>query len=168
MRRGVGVKALKQRTEQASSFATVAENSRKEKLAHVKQCLETFHTAISEFALKYRDKINKDPEFRQHFHRMCNLIHIDPLASSKGFWASVLGIGDYYYSLSIQIVQVAMQTRKINGGIMPLTELLDILKEKMKSRNLVRVTEEDCIRAVDKLACLGNGFRIVNVISCVD
>jgi hypothetical protein len=33
---------------------------------------------------------------------------VDPLASSKGFWAEVLGVGDFYYELGIVIVQVAL------------------------------------------------------------
>ena len=34
------------------------------------------------------------------------LIGVDPLASSKGFWAEILGVGDFYYELGIVIVQV--------------------------------------------------------------
>lgn len=50
------------------------------------------------------------------FNRLCRLVAIhekktvlvgvDPLASSKGFWAEVLGVGDFYYELGIVIVQV--------------------------------------------------------------
>lgn len=43
--------------------------------------------------------IKKDAEFRQHFQQMCATIGVDPLASSKGFWSEMLGVGDYYYEL---------------------------------------------------------------------
>ena len=37
---------------------------------------------------------------------MCSKIGVDPLASSKGFWAQLLGVGDFYYELGVQIVEV--------------------------------------------------------------
>jgi EAP30/Vps36 family len=33
---------------------------------------------------------------------MCS---VDPLASKKGFWSEVLGVGDFYYELSVQITE---------------------------------------------------------------
>ncbi len=30
---------------------------------------------------------------------MCAKCGVDPLASNKGFWAELLGIGDFYYEL---------------------------------------------------------------------
>lgn len=38
---------------------------------------------------------------------------VDPLASNKGFWAQLLGVGDFYYELS---VQVRLNTRGPDGG----------------------------------------------------
>jgi len=32
---------------------------------------------------------------------MCANIGVDPLASNKGFWAELLGIGDFYYELGM-------------------------------------------------------------------
>lgn len=43
--------------------------------------------------------IKKNAEFRKHFQEMCATIGVDPLASSKGFWSEMLGVGDYYYEL---------------------------------------------------------------------
>ena len=39
---------------------------------------------------------------------MCSKIGVDPLASSKGFWAQLLGVGDFYYELGVQIVEVTL------------------------------------------------------------
>ena len=38
------------------------------------------------------------------------------ISASKGFWAEMLGVGDFYYELGIQIVEVCMATSKRNGG----------------------------------------------------
>ena len=34
---------------------------------------------------------------------MCQKIGVDPLASHKGFWAQLLGVGDFYYELGVQV-----------------------------------------------------------------
>ena len=46
-----------------------------------------------------QNDIRKNPEFRAQFHAMCARCGVDPLASNKGFWAELLGIGDFYYEL---------------------------------------------------------------------
>lgn len=30
-------------------------------------------------------------------------VGVDPLASNKGFWAQLLGVGDFYYELAVQV-----------------------------------------------------------------
>ena len=39
------------------------------------------------------------------------------LLASKGFWAEMLGVGDFYYELGVQIVEVCMAMNHRNGGI---------------------------------------------------
>ena len=132
------------------------------KIAVVKEHMNDFKKSLESFALKYRDKINSDPEFRMQFHKMCVSVGVDPLASNKGFWADVLGMGKFYFDLSVIVVQISLQTRHENGGIMLLTDLLKrIRNSNMKSRQSVSL--EDIYRAVDKLSILGNGFKIVEV-----
>ena len=46
---------------------------------------------------------------------MCASIGVDPLASSKGFWSEMLGFGDFYYELSVQIVEVCMAASHRTG-----------------------------------------------------
>lgn len=38
-----------------------------------------------------------------------------PLAG-KGFWSEMLGVGDFYYELGVQIVEVCIATSHRNGG----------------------------------------------------
>uniref|UniRef100_A0A914R9E1 Vacuolar-sorting protein SNF8 n=1 Tax=Parascaris equorum TaxID=6256 RepID=A0A914R9E1_PAREQ len=53
-------------------------------------------------------------------------------AASKGFWAEKLGVGDFYYELAVQIVEVCLSTNHINGGVMTVDELRNRL---MRSRS---------------------------------
>ncbi|KAK4852684.1 hypothetical protein QYF36_026179 [Acer negundo] len=43
--------------------------------------------------------IRKNPTFISQFPEMCAKVGVDPLASNKGFWAELLGIGDFYYEI---------------------------------------------------------------------
>jgi len=43
--------------------------------------------------------------------------------ANKGFWAELLGVGDFYYELGIQIIDVCLSTRGRNGGLVELGEL---------------------------------------------
>ena len=54
---------------------------------------------------------------------MCARIGVDPLASSKGFWAQLLGVGDFYYELGVQIIEVTF-----NLSVIIIINLLDIDK----------------------------------------
>jgi ESCRT-II complex subunit VPS22 len=43
--------------------------------------------------------------------------------ANKGFWAELLGVGDFYYELAIQITEVCLSTKGRNGGLIELGEL---------------------------------------------
>lgn len=93
---------------------------------------------------------------------MCSSIGVDPLASNKGFWSDLLGVGDFYYELGIQIIQVSVQTRASNGGIISMNEMLSSLRSSGKTRR--DLSQDDVKRAVEKLSVLGSGFKIIEVI----
>jgi len=43
--------------------------------------------------------------------------------ANKGFWAELLGVGDFYYELAIQIIDLCLSKRDRNGGLVELGEL---------------------------------------------
>jgi len=106
--------------------------------------------------------IRKNPIFRQQFHEMCAKVGVDPLASNKGVWAELLGIGDFYYELGVQIVDICIATRSHNGGLIDLLDLRKLLCQKRKA-TLESLSEDDCLRAISKLKVLGSGFEVISV-----
>lgn len=122
--------------------------------------MEQFQRSLEEFATKYKSEIKRNPEFRARFQEMCSKIGVDPLASSKGFWAQLLGVGDFYYELGVQIVEVCLATRQYNGGIITMEALCASLA---KSSGRKDVQSDDIVRAIAKLAVLGDGFCVVKV-----
>lgn len=136
---------------------------REEKISVVRDTLNKFKGALEDFAGKHKSRINSDPEFRDQFHRLCKAANVDPLASSKGFWTDILGLGDFYFELGVVIVEKCLQTRAANGGMILLPELLHLIRTDPRSRGRQQTSEEDVLTAVDKLRVLGNGFRLLSV-----
>lgn len=94
------------------------------------------------------------------FQEMCASIGVDPLASSKGFWAEMLGVGDFYYELGVQIIEVCLATSHRNGGLIGIDELRQrVIKSRSKKSQEISV--DDLLRAIKKLKVLGNGFTVI-------
>ncbi|KAF8980982.1 ESCRT-II subunit protein snf8 [Entomortierella lignicola] len=153
--------------------------------------LETFRVNLENFARQHRKDIQKDPVFRMHFQKMCANIGVDPLASSKGVWGELLGVSDFYYELGIQIIDVCLSTRALNGGLMELSEVKrrvermrgkrDIKAPNSTSSNAhsnslssklanmsskdtnIEITEDDVFRSIKTLAPLGSGFQVLQI-----
>ncbi|KAF9205824.1 ESCRT-II subunit protein snf8 [Haplosporangium sp. Z 27] len=153
--------------------------------------LETFRVNLENFARQHRKDIQKDPVFRMHFQKMCANIGVDPLASSKGVWGELLGVSDFYYELGIQIIDVCLSTRALNGGLMELSEVKrrvermrgkrDIKAPSSTSSNAhsnslssklanmsskdtnIEITEDDVFRSIKTLAPLGSGFQVLQI-----
>ena len=161
-RRRGGLKALLAKKEKEKKAREEGRKLQAEKIEHVQETVNSFKKNLEEFASKHRDDINRDPEFRRDFQVMCQNIGVDPLSSSKGFWADLLGLNDFYYELGVQIIDVCLVTRSRNGGLLAMSELLKRLHE-MRGRKAQKIGRHDIKTAVLKLKRLGSGFKIVNV-----
>lgn len=161
MRRKVGVSVVKKKQTESEQFSKVGKSLEETKLSFVQEVLTSFKTALADFASKHKQRINSDPEFRQQFHTMCVSAGVDPLASGKGFWADILGVGDFYFELGVKIIQITMQTRAANGGIMAVKDIYDRIKST--GRLSQELSMEDLNRAVEKLVVLGGGFKLIKI-----
>ncbi|KAK1934265.1 Vacuolar-sorting protein SNF8 [Phytophthora citrophthora] len=161
-RRGVGIGAVRKKQEQAKQFSEVGEQIVEANLSHVSSQLELFRTNLQAFAIKYKNNIKKDPDFRRKFQVMCAKIGVDPLASKKGFWSELLDVGDFYYELAVQIIEVCIITRPKNGGLIGMSDLLRLL-EKKRGPAMQTVIDDDVKRAVKKLSVLGEGFQLIDM-----
>ncbi|CAI4230592.1 unnamed protein product [Auanema sp. JU1783] len=160
-RRGVGVSAVQRKQDHQAMFNAKGEQLASEQLSLFSQHLEDFTVRLEQFAHRHRDEIRKNSQFRRHFQEMCASVGVDPLASGKGFWAEKLGVGDFYYELAVQIVEVCLATNHINGGIMTVEELRNRLMRSRAKTRRETITTDDILRAVDKLKVLGGGFELV-------
>ncbi|OJA19920.1 hypothetical protein AZE42_03757 [Rhizopogon vesiculosus] len=163
MHRGVGLAAF-DREQVSQRFAELSSELSKTQVDHLQSQLTQFQTALSHFAKTHRDSIRSDPTFRHAFQQMCASIGVDPLAGPRkgGFWAEMLGLGDWQYELGVQIVDVCVSTRERNGGVIEIGELVDKVSRLRDVESGV-ITEEDVIRSIRTLQPLGAGYEVLDV-----
>ncbi|CAD6918200.1 unnamed protein product [Tilletia controversa] len=204
MRRGGGLAALDRHSTTTSSFAELSSALSAAQLSELRTQLATFSTALRSFATTHRTQILRDPEFRHAFQKMCASLGVDPLSGgggggagpggtattrSQGFskrfgsiWADILpGLSDFQYDLGVQIIDVCLSTRALNGGMISMDEL--ILRIMALRSGLTRsgsgsgsgggstafdasaavITPDDIARSIQLLEPLGSGYTIINV-----
>lgn len=165
-RRGAGISALHKKKEAKNLFESKAEEIESEQFEYISKALSSFKANLETFAQKHKKEINRNPQFRAQFQRMCSRVGVDPLASNKGFWAEILGVGDFYYELSVQIIQICLSTRKSNGGLIGLDELmrrLQFARSRAGKTSQMEISTDDVRRAIGKVKSLGTGFGIIQV-----
>lgn len=163
MRRRAGVGAIQKQKLEHGKYKDKGTEIQENQLEQMSRQLDVFRTNLEEFASKHKNEIKKNATFRRQFQEMCASIGVDPLASGKGFW-SVLGIGDFYYELGVQIVEVCLATNDQNGGLISLDEVRQrLIKARGKSQHHQDITNDDLLSAVKKLKIFGNGFTVVPI-----
>lgn len=159
MRRRAGVGAIQRQKIQQDKFKVKGSEIQENQIEHMTLQMEKFREKLEEFAGKHKTEIKKNPEFRKQFQEMCASIGVDPLASGKGFWCEMLGVGDFYYELGVQIVELCVATSHRNGGVLSLEEVIRKLNHRRRPDN--QVSGDDIVRAVKKLRILGSGMEVV-------
>lgn len=157
MRRRPGVGAIQKQKLEAEKFKDKGNELQESQFEQMTKQMEVFRENLEEFASKHRHEIKKNAQFRRQFQEMCAAIGVDPLATGKGFW-SVLGMGDFYYELGVQVVEVCLALNHINGGLMELSELRKRLIAARGQKSIHQeITNEDILMAAKKLRIFGNG-----------
>lgn len=163
MRRRAGVGAIQKQKWEQEKYKDKGTEIQENQFEQMASQMEVLRTNLEEFAKKHKNEIKKNPQFRRQFQEMCASIGVDPLASARGFW-STLGIGDFYYELAVQIVEVCLATNYKNGGLIGLGELrAKLIKARGRGKLHQEITESDLLCAANKLKILGNGFMVVPV-----
>jgi len=161
---GVGIAAFERQQQSQRSFAELSSALSAAQVDHLHSQLNQFRTALAHFAATHRDSIRSDPAFRHAFQQMCSSIGVDPLAGPRkgGWWAEMLGLGDWQYELGVQIVDVCVSTRERNGGLIEMSELVRLVS-KLRGVSGGVITEDDVVRSIKTLKPLGAGYEVLDV-----
>ncbi|XP_053947335.1 vacuolar-sorting protein SNF8 [Anastrepha ludens] len=163
MRRRAGLGAIQQQQLAAEKYKNKGTDIQESQFEQMSKQMEVFRIKLEEFAVKHKQDIRKNSQFRKQFQEMCAAIGVDPLATGKGFW-SVLGMGDFYYELGVQVVEVCLAANHKTGGLMGLSELRRrLIAARGQSSVHQEITDEDILMAAKKLSIFGNGFVVHKV-----
>jgi len=160
MRRRAGVGAIHKQKLEAEKYKDKGSELQDNQFEQMTKQMEFLKSNLEEFAEKHKSEIRKNPTFRRQFTEMCAAIGVDPLSSAKGVW-SVLGMGDFYFELSIQIVEICLALAESTGGMLEISEIKErlIRSRKQKSKQQ-EITTEDILLATKKLKIFGNCFQV--------
>lgn len=160
MRRRAGVGAIQKQKFEAEKYRDKGSELHDSQFEQMVKQMDALKEHLEEFASKHKSEIRKNSQFRRQFQEMCAAIGVDPLASGKGFW-SVLGMGDFYYELGVQVVEVCLASNHSTGGLMELNELRKRLVSARGRKQIHQeITNEDILMAAKKLRIFGNGFSV--------
>lgn len=172
MRKGPGLAALDRSLQSSAQYTTLGNQLTTQQLADLRAQLETFSSALRTFSSRHRSDILRNAEFRHAFSRMCASIGVDPLGSAiptgkKALWNDLLGLGDWQYQLGVQVIDVCVSTRELNGGLIEMGELIRRVSRLRTGRDTGSdaggITEEDIIRSIKTLKPLGCGYEVVQL-----
>lgn len=157
MRRRAGVGAIHKQKLEAEKYKDKGIEIQDSQFEQMTKNMDVFRENLEEFAAKHKSEIKKNAQFRRQFQEMCAAIGVDPLASGKGFW-SVLGMGDFYYELGVQVVEVCLAANHSTGGLMELDELRKrLVRARGQNAKHQEITNDDILMATKKLKIFGNG-----------
>lgn len=160
---------MQRHLDSAQSYSSLSDSLAAQQSATLAHQLATFQAALARFSTHHRSKILSSPEFRTHFSHLCAELGVDPLGGgAKGLWDK-MGVGDWYYALGVQVVDVCLRKRDRSGGLVALDEVLRDVK-KLRSNPAssstsagADVTESDVQRAIETLEPLGCGYSLITV-----
>jgi len=159
MRGGMGLGNIHMQKKMQENYAKMGEQIEKESLIKLKEQLQTFSSNLEKFALKYKNEIQYNPDFREKFYKMCIEIGVDPLSSTT-IWNKNLNLTEFYYNLAIQIITICIALREKKGALIEIKELKQLLVEHRKSEDITILDIEKAIQSVSELKC---GFQIIDV-----
>jgi ESCRT-II complex subunit VPS22 len=170
-RRGAGLSSLQRHLDSSNSYSTLSSTLSSQQAQSLSSQLSTFQSSLSQFSTQHRSRITSSPSLRSHFTQLCAELGVDPLGGgAKGLWDK-LGVGDWYYALGVQIVDVCLEARERGGGLVALDEVISAVERlrhaggrgaagaKVPPGN--EITAEDVRKAIEVLEPLGCGYTLI-------
>ncbi|KAM9927959.1 hypothetical protein OXX80_010153 [Metschnikowia pulcherrima] len=121
--------------------------------------LSVFQSALTNIAIERGDAIRDNPVFRHEFNKICSQMGVDPLELLILRDSRLKKSDKFFVGLGVRMVEICQETRNINGGLMPVTELQSRLQESVSVP--LTVSEEDIRKALDSLISLGKGYETI-------
>ncbi|UKJ89343.2 50S ribosomal protein L16 [Theileria orientalis] len=157
--RKVGIDKILTKKETEERLERLSQDLDKKNKEESLRVLNDFRHSFEEFLVKYRRRIDTDPEFRLEFLEMLNTISVDPLLSQQRncFHNAIdlLTPSRRLGELCTLMVEICTSTKNENGGICELSYIISLVPESY------RVTETEVLKAANELKHLG--FHVTEI-----
>lgn len=67
-------------------------------------------------------------------------VYVFVCVASKGFWTELLGVGDFYFELAVQVVEACLVMQERTGGL-TLFEAIRSRIARQRGRGAIQITE---------------------------
>lgn len=127
--------------------------------------LQVFQAALISFKNEYADEIVHNETIRKTFAEICIAFGIDPLVVATTLSDDINNNSERLNQLSIKIIELCAAARPITGGIMSITDLLNMInKDTWVSSDLrFEFKESDVLEALDHLKILGDELQLIEI-----
>ncbi|CAL8140817.1 unnamed protein product [Orchesella dallaii] len=169
MRRRVGVASVVNGKASDHLFTKKSSEIDQNAVGKLGANLDELKEKLKWFASKHQLELQTDAAFRNEFLTMCKSIGVDPLASSKGYWTKYLGVGTYYYTLAVQIIETILSGADRHGGVMLLRDLwIRLERHRPKFLRDSHISFDDIFHALKMMKPVGKGCGYIKTSSHID
>ncbi|KAK8803717.1 hypothetical protein WA158_001411 [Blastocystis sp. Blastoise] len=109
--------------------------------------------------------VNEQKQMQKDFYDLCLQLGIDPLSAEMPFLSRIFGTGSdfgkYYNNLGVSVIDICLVTRDLNGGIIPLDDLVNRVNATRGLKE--KVSLADVKIAIDKIKPLASYLKTQDV-----
>lgn len=160
--RGISSLNSKDLNEKYQNLSSAVLKSQKD---HLLTQLQVFQAALISFKTEYASEIIQNEEVRTNFAEICIAFGIDPLVVSSSITGEQNNNIERLNQLCVKMIDLCAQTRRINGGIISVSDLIDLINSDTWVNNDLHLnfTEKDIFQALDHLKVLSDELQLIKI-----
>ena len=151
---------MKSKESTAKAMAEAGAQLDAVRTARLADSIQLLEERLRTLAKKHEALIRRDPYVRKQFKILADSLGIDLLESRANVFSKTLGFGDYYYELSVRVIEICIHEKQYAGGLVPLQT---VLRQLQKSRPHDHISEADVVYSLEKIGVLGSGYKVVKL-----
>ena len=153
---------MKELTEKFQNLGSSVISKQREEL---ETQLHVFQAALLAFKNEHVSEIVQNEEVRTQFSEICIAFGIDLLVVASSLSSNTDNNSERRSQLCLKIIEICDSTRHVNGGLILLKDLLDLINtDTWVNQDLnLKFTTDDISDALNHLQVLGNELELIKI-----
>lgn len=158
-----GLASFDDASQQKHKYESLGQQLLKQRRDALETQLESFQSALITFKQQYDKELSSNPQIRTQFNQICRSFGVDPLVASSSIHGSKMEEEEKYNQLALKIIEICKITKKLNGGIILVHDVMTLINTDTSFMNdlKVTITEKDVMKTLDRLQSLGNELQLL-------